>query len=139
MRNECRSSHGVTSRSPGARTQRRPATITRPGRMSIQGATSDGAGGLFSESDAGLVHNPSGCRVPVCQTLGALDDLARRLVWFPEVLDPDYLAAPSNADVRESLRALVKPWLNEPGESEEAGRTHVEQSTGSRVLWDVTA
>jgi hypothetical protein len=51
--------------------------------------------------------------MPVRGTPAALADLAGRLAWFGDVLDPVYLADPTNADVCASLREILRTWMAE--------------------------
>lgn len=66
--------------------------------------------------DFTLMHVPSGYRVPVRGHRAALADLARRLAWFGDVLDPAYLGDPSNADACSSVREILRAWVVEQDE-----------------------
>jgi hypothetical protein len=67
----------------------------------------------FVQDDYTLVYVPSGCRMPVRGTPAAHADLAGRLAWFGDILDPSYLADPANADVCASLREILRTWMAE--------------------------
>lgn len=66
--------------------------------------------------DFTLMHAPSGYRIPVRGNRAALADLARRLAWFGEIIDPAYLGDPSNADACSSVREILRAWVVEQAE-----------------------
>lgn len=136
MRNRCSNSHGVTGRSPGGRPQYRSRMTACPTLMIVPCSRADTSHG---EGEFWLVHTPSGRRIPVCGTPGALAELARQLVWFAEVLDPAFLASPVNAGVRASLRELLRAWLTETVERDSVAHPRIDNAMHPRSLWDVTA
>ncbi len=84
-----------------------------PGLAIAPSGTVRSAESRFAQDDYTLVYMPSGCRMPVRGTPAALADLAGRLAWFGDVLDPAYLADPANADVCASLREILRTWMAE--------------------------
>ncbi len=84
-----------------------------PGLAIAPSGTVRSAESRFFQDDYSLVYVPSGCRMPVRGTPAALADLAGRLAWFGEVLDPSSLADPANADVCASLREILRTWMAE--------------------------
>lgn len=66
--------------------------------------------------DFTLMHVPSGYRLPVRGHRAGLADLARRLAWFGDVIDPTYLGDPCNADACSSVREILRAWVYEQAE-----------------------
>lgn len=138
MRNHCSNSHGVIGRSPGGRPQYRSRMTACPNLMIVP-CSRTATATRQDEGEFWLVHTPSGRRIPVCGTPGALAELARQLAWFAEVLDPAFLASPVNAGVRDSLRELLRAWLAETVERDSVARPRIDTAMHPRALWDVTA
>ena len=84
-----------------------------PGLAIAPSGTVRSAESPFAQDDYTLVYVPSGCRLPVRGTPAALAELAGRLAWFGDVLDPSYLADPANAEVCASLREILRTWMAE--------------------------
>ena len=84
-----------------------------PGLAIAPSGTVRSAESRFAQDDYTLVYVPSGCRLPVRGTPAALAELAGRLAWFGDILDPSYLADPANADVCASLREILRTWMAE--------------------------
>lgn len=84
-----------------------------PGLAIAPSGTVRSAESRFAQDDYTLVYVPSGCRMPVRGTPAALADLAGRLAWFGDVVDPAYLADPANADVCASLWEILRTWMAE--------------------------
>lgn len=140
MRNRCSNSHGVIGQSPGGRPQCGFRVTDCPTLMIVPCSRSDSPGDTpHGDGEFWLVHTPSGRRIPVCGTPGALAELARQLAWFAEVLDPVFLAAPVNSGVRASLRELLRAWLDVQGERESQAHPRIDTALHPRALWDVTA
>lgn len=138
MRNHCSNSHGVIGRSPGGRPQCRSRVTACPTLMIVPCSQTD-TPNTQGEGEFCLVHTPSGRRIPVCGTPGALAELARQLAWFAEVLDPVFLASPVNAGVRASLRELLRAWLVDEGDRDSMAHPRIDTAMHPRALWDVTA
>lgn len=66
--------------------------------------------------DFTLIHLRSGYRIPVRGHQAGLADLARRLAWFGDVIDPAYLGDPSNVDACSSVREILRAWVVEQDE-----------------------
>lgn len=140
MRNRRINRHGSAGVCRGGRAQCHVGLTVCPNLVIIACAELDsGGGGRSGGGEFCLVHIPSGFRLPVSGTAGAMGELARRLLWFGEILEPALLASPVNPAVCERLRGLLTTLLDEPDGPEFPARSGSDSSMHSRALGDVAS
>lgn len=140
MRNHRINRHGSAGVCRGGRAQCHVGLTACPNLVIIACAELDsGGGGRFGAGEFCLVHIPSGFRLPVSGTAGAMGELARRLSWFREILEPALLGSADNPAVCERLRGLLATLMDEPDGAGSPEGSGSDSSMHSRALGDVAS